>query len=210
MLFASGGYKQTGAVLWPDYWRSSAAPDLQIILDVPSMADNTFESGQMVFDKKRFCCDCHQRYRLNTAGLDHSWTACLRHCCCYRMPCPAQCIVDCFGSLHGVARNLPAALLRACLHQLNCCICSLALSRLCCVATCDNILVTYKFRHGCHDSTATEHHGIHVGVCHHNLYIAGFGKGCCWQPFSTCRATYTTSCSAISWVKGTRSLLLTP
>lgn len=54
MLFASAGYRQTGAVLWPDYWRSSAAPDLQIILDVPSMADNTFESGQMVFDKKRY------------------------------------------------------------------------------------------------------------------------------------------------------------
>ena len=54
MLFGSAGYKQTGAVLWPDYWLSSAAPDLQLILDVPSMADNTFESGQMVFDKKRF------------------------------------------------------------------------------------------------------------------------------------------------------------
>lgn len=53
MLFGSAGYKQTGAVLWPDYWLSSAAPDLQLILDVPSMADNTFESGQMVFDKKR-------------------------------------------------------------------------------------------------------------------------------------------------------------
>lgn len=54
MLFASAGYRQTGAVLWPDYWHSSAAPDLQIILDVPSMAENTFESGQMVFDKKRY------------------------------------------------------------------------------------------------------------------------------------------------------------
>lgn len=53
MLFSSAGYKQTGALLWPDYWHSSAAPDLQLILDVPSMADNTFESGQMVFDKKR-------------------------------------------------------------------------------------------------------------------------------------------------------------
>lgn len=53
MLFGSSGYQQTGALLWPDYWRSSAAPDLQLILDVPSLADNTFESGQMVFDKKR-------------------------------------------------------------------------------------------------------------------------------------------------------------
>ena len=53
MLFESSGYEQTGALLWPDYWRSSAAPDLQLILDVPSLADNTFESGQMVFDKKR-------------------------------------------------------------------------------------------------------------------------------------------------------------
>ena len=53
MLFESNGYQQTGAVLWPDYWQSSAAPDLQLILDVPSLADNTFESGQMVFDKKR-------------------------------------------------------------------------------------------------------------------------------------------------------------
>lgn len=60
MLFASNGYQQTGAVLWPDYWFSSAAPDLQIILDVPSLAENTFESGQMVFDKKR-CVQMHQR-----------------------------------------------------------------------------------------------------------------------------------------------------
>ena len=52
-LFDSAAYVATGAVLWPDYWASSAAPDLQRILPSVSLPTNTFESGQMVLNKQR-------------------------------------------------------------------------------------------------------------------------------------------------------------
>ena len=52
-LFSSEQYLQTGALLWPDYWDSSASPDLAKILDVQGLPKETFESGQMVFDKER-------------------------------------------------------------------------------------------------------------------------------------------------------------
>ena len=53
-LFYSVEYASTGALLWPDYWQSSAAPDLAAILNVPHLPSGTFESGQMVFDKARY------------------------------------------------------------------------------------------------------------------------------------------------------------
>lgn len=53
-LFASPEYNEDGAVLWPDYWTSSAAPDLQAILGLHKMGGGTCESGQMVFDKSRW------------------------------------------------------------------------------------------------------------------------------------------------------------
>ena len=52
-LLQSEEFRQTGALLWPDYWDSTAAPDLATILDVSSLPSGSFESGQMVFDKKR-------------------------------------------------------------------------------------------------------------------------------------------------------------
>lgn len=52
-LFDSEEYQSSGALLWPDYWGSSAAPDLARILDVQELPKGTFESGQMVFDKQR-------------------------------------------------------------------------------------------------------------------------------------------------------------
>jgi alpha 1,2-mannosyltransferase len=52
-LFETEEYVSTGALLWPDYWDSSAAPDLRHILKVPQLPRGTFESGQMVFDKER-------------------------------------------------------------------------------------------------------------------------------------------------------------
>ena len=54
MLLESAEFRSTGALLWPDYWDSTAAPDLMSILNVPSLPDGTFESGQMVFDKRRW------------------------------------------------------------------------------------------------------------------------------------------------------------
>ncbi|DBA65601.1 TPA: hypothetical protein ACH3X2_002666 [Trebouxia sp. C0005] len=52
-LFDAGEYLDKGAVLWPDYWASSAAPDLQRILPQVTLPSNTFESGQMVLNKSR-------------------------------------------------------------------------------------------------------------------------------------------------------------
>ncbi|KAG2501658.1 hypothetical protein HYH03_000162 [Edaphochlamys debaryana] len=54
-LFDSLPYRQTGAMLWPDFWDSTAAAELPRILnltkrDVPR---GTHESGQMVIDKSR-------------------------------------------------------------------------------------------------------------------------------------------------------------
>jgi hypothetical protein len=40
--------------LWPDYWAASAAPDLQLILGLPSLPNMTHESGQMLFHKRRW------------------------------------------------------------------------------------------------------------------------------------------------------------
>lgn len=56
-LFSAASYNTTGALLWPDYWESSAAPDLADVLglDVKILPAGTFESGQMVLHKRR--CD---------------------------------------------------------------------------------------------------------------------------------------------------------
>ena len=53
-LLESAEYMDTGALLWPDYWSSMAAPDLAGILEIPALIPGSFESGQMVFDKRRF------------------------------------------------------------------------------------------------------------------------------------------------------------
>jgi len=54
-LFDSAPFAETGALLWPDYWDSSAAPDLPAVLGVaPADAPrSSFESGQMLFRKSR-------------------------------------------------------------------------------------------------------------------------------------------------------------
>ena len=53
MLFDSEAFNASGALLWPDYWDSSAAPDLAPVLGLQpgQMPDGTFESGQMLFRK---------------------------------------------------------------------------------------------------------------------------------------------------------------
>lgn len=55
VLFSDPGYKQTGALLWADFWSASWAPDLPNVLGVPAedMPTGTFESGQMAFDKSK-------------------------------------------------------------------------------------------------------------------------------------------------------------
>ena len=54
-LFVSPGYNATGALLWPDYWERSTAPDLADVLGLnpEQLPAGTFESGQMALDKRR-------------------------------------------------------------------------------------------------------------------------------------------------------------
>ena len=52
-LFEDDAYKQTGAMLWPDFWPASAAPELQTITGTKTLLNSTHETGQMVFDKQR-------------------------------------------------------------------------------------------------------------------------------------------------------------
>ena len=67
-LLDSPEFHSTGALLWPDYWHSTAAPDLRAILEVPTLPASTFESGQMVFDKQR----CVLTYDLASHGANHA------------------------------------------------------------------------------------------------------------------------------------------
>ena len=52
-LFNSELYSEHGSILWMDFWRGSAAPDLASVLGYDARANHTHESGQMVMDKKR-------------------------------------------------------------------------------------------------------------------------------------------------------------
>lgn len=56
LLFDDPGFAETGALLWPDFWAASWAPDAPLILGVlpDEMPTRSFESGQMLFDKTRF------------------------------------------------------------------------------------------------------------------------------------------------------------
>ena len=60
-LFDSAQFAETGALLWPDYWDTSTAPDLAAVLALPPgmrLPAGSFESGQMLFDKRR-CGSIH-------------------------------------------------------------------------------------------------------------------------------------------------------
>ncbi|GIL63128.1 hypothetical protein Vafri_17254 [Volvox africanus] len=54
-LFESEAYVSTGALLWPDYWDRTAAPEVAQILNISAslIPAGSFESGQMVIDKAR-------------------------------------------------------------------------------------------------------------------------------------------------------------
>ncbi len=55
VLFDSPEYQQYGMVLWRDYWDSNVAPELHEVLGLRrgDMPQHSFESGQMLIDKKR-------------------------------------------------------------------------------------------------------------------------------------------------------------
>ena len=58
-IFEAPGFKETGVILWPDYWKHSGAPLLPFEVGLSEDAseilrqDQTAESGQLVWDKKR-------------------------------------------------------------------------------------------------------------------------------------------------------------
>eukprot|EP00892_Ulva_mutabilis_P002081 jgi/Ulvmu1/11874/UM081_0032.1 len=54
-LFDDSGFVETGALLWPDFWAATWAPDALEVLRVAEddMPTKSFESGQMLFDKSR-------------------------------------------------------------------------------------------------------------------------------------------------------------
>ena len=54
-LFRSAEYQQFGALLWPDFWDATWAPDAAKLLGVheDSLPKHSHESGQMLFDKAR-------------------------------------------------------------------------------------------------------------------------------------------------------------
>ena len=52
-LFQAPAFQDTGTLLWPDYWASTAAPDLAAVLGLGALPAGTHESGQMLFSKRR-------------------------------------------------------------------------------------------------------------------------------------------------------------
>lgn len=54
-LFQTDEYREQGAVLWPDFWNSTIAPDLLEVLGLTweLVPTGSHESGQMMFDKAR-------------------------------------------------------------------------------------------------------------------------------------------------------------
>ncbi len=61
-LFDARGARDTGALLWPDYWATTSAPDLAAVLGLAALPAGSFESGQMLFDKRR-CAPARPRRR---------------------------------------------------------------------------------------------------------------------------------------------------
>lgn len=56
LLFESPLFEASGIVLWADYWDSAAAPDAAAVLALPAdtvLPAGSFESGQMLFNKRR-------------------------------------------------------------------------------------------------------------------------------------------------------------
>lgn len=71
-LYSDPGYLKTGALLWPDFWDASWAPDAADALGIKAddLPSGTFESGQMLLDKAR--CVLNTRRRAPAAHSRHS------------------------------------------------------------------------------------------------------------------------------------------
>ena len=94
-LFQAPAFQNTGALLWPDYWASTAAPDLAAILGLDALPRGTHESGQMLFSKRRcmlaaarsLCCwqpclACVCRQEQHESQAHDVQRVLLRYVCC--------------------------------------------------------------------------------------------------------------------------------
>ena len=52
-LFDGPGYRQAGALFWPDFWREDGANAVWAILGVQCRDEWTMEAGQILIDKSR-------------------------------------------------------------------------------------------------------------------------------------------------------------
>ena len=80
-VFDSPAYRETGAVLWPDYWKHSGSPALPYILglsesrpDYRLVDERSVESGQMLWDKGRHWTSLLLAAYYNYYGPDFFYT----------------------------------------------------------------------------------------------------------------------------------------
>ncbi|KAL8922732.1 MAG: hypothetical protein Q9208_005045 [Pyrenodesmia sp. 3 TL-2023] len=80
VIFTSTSFTDTGVVMWPDYWKHTGAPYLPYIVglsDGPSellREDQTAESGQLVWDKRRHWKSLCLAAYYNYYGPQHYYT----------------------------------------------------------------------------------------------------------------------------------------
>ncbi|KAL8736345.1 MAG: hypothetical protein Q9181_002473 [Wetmoreana brouardii] len=80
VIFKSKSFTDTGVVMWPDYWNHTGAPLLPYIVGLSDGAsemlreDQTAESGQLVWDKKRHWKSLCLAAYYNYYGPQHYYT----------------------------------------------------------------------------------------------------------------------------------------
>lgn len=76
VIFKSKSFTDTGVVMWPDYWKHTGSPMLPYIVGLSDRAseilrqDQTAESGQLVWDKKRHWKVWGLKLQLNESPVD--------------------------------------------------------------------------------------------------------------------------------------------
>ncbi|KAL8713231.1 MAG: hypothetical protein Q9220_002752 [cf. Caloplaca sp. 1 TL-2023] len=79
-VFKAKGFVDTGVIMWPDYWKHTGAPELPYIVGLSSSRsemlrnDQTAESGQLLWDKKRHWKSLCLAAYYNYFGPHHYYT----------------------------------------------------------------------------------------------------------------------------------------
>lgn len=83
-LFDTTEYANTGAIFWPDYWRTAPDRSFWEVMGIPYRDEPEFESGQVLIDKKR----CWDALRLTNwlceRGVRLFWEHCYGDKDCFR------------------------------------------------------------------------------------------------------------------------------